>query len=192
MHAQADDNVRMAGGGVFAALPWGFVGLQGAVSNSQSGTGFAVNANWDILNFKGPDAVLRRRDAKASVSALNTGRARSGRPASSSTTASGVLFPQYNYSWRFLASYSVPLTETLSATLSGRYQIADDKAFVISPYTLKGDRYGVDLTLSNVITPELSRQPDCRILERIVSVLGYDEERSGRFPGYGPPLLAST
>lgn len=68
-------------------------------------------------------------------------------------TASGVLYPQQNYWLRLSGSYSVPLPNNISATLSARYQFADPDAFKLSPLTLQGDRYGVDLTVSSPLSP---------------------------------------
>jgi outer membrane usher protein len=154
-HAQADDNVRLGGLGIFAMLPWGLVGGQGAVSNSPSGTGYAVNANYDLVNFRGPFSQLT--DLRESFRFGTEYRSSQFRtPGEFLTTASGILYPQYNYWLRLTGSYTVPFNNGISTTFGARYQFADDKAFVSSPYTLKGDRYGVDLTLSSPLTPTLS------------------------------------
>lgn len=150
-HAQADESVRMAGLGLFTATPWGFMGLQGAASDSPSGFGYAVDFNYDLVNFRGPFAFYG--DGRESFRFNAEYRSEDFRaPGEFLATASGILLPQYNYWLRLSAQYSTPLWDQVSATLSGRYQFADDDRESISSYTLKGDRYGVDLTVTSPLT----------------------------------------
>jgi outer membrane usher protein len=153
---QADPDVRHAGLSLYAALPLGFVTLQGALTHSDLGLGYAGIAAYDLTNFPaiahhlwggGGDSLRLsaeyRSDDYRTVGALQT-------------TATGILVPQYNYSWRFDASYSLPITDRITATLSGRYQIGNEDAFKISPLTVARDRYGADLTLSAPLTDWMS------------------------------------
>ena len=38
-------------------------------------------------------------------------------------TISDVIYPQYDFSWRFNGFYSAPLTESVSASVSGYYAL---------------------------------------------------------------------
>lgn len=148
---QGDDNVVMGGAGVFSATPWGFFGLQGAVSNGPAGAGFAVNVNWALANIRG--VVSGWSGLRESLTFGAEYRSHDFRtPGEFLETSSGVLYAQNQYWLRTYASYSVPITQSVSMTLGARYQFADDDRAVISPFTLKGDRYGADITLSSPIT----------------------------------------
>jgi outer membrane usher protein len=151
IHAQGDNNVAMGGVGLFTALPYGFVSLHGNLSHSASGLGYAAGLTYDLINFSGAMTALTgaKENFRFGVEHRSTAYRT---PGEFLATASGILFPQYNYSWRFTAAYSVPLTEKVSATLSGRYQIGNDAAFKTSPLTVSGNRYGVDLTLTSSLT----------------------------------------
>ena len=52
-HVQADAQVRMGGLSLAMVTPLGFFGIQGAVSQSLSGVGYAANLNYDVVNFGG-------------------------------------------------------------------------------------------------------------------------------------------
>ena len=67
-------------------------------------------------------------------------------------TASGVVYAQNPYWLRTYASYSVPITQSVSMTLGACYQFADDSREAISASTLMGDRYGIDHTISSPVT----------------------------------------
>lgn len=154
-HLQADRDVVMSGLGVFSMTPWGLFGLQGAASQGPRSSGVAANANWDIINFHGPFATFGalREAFRFGVEYRSTEfRA----PGEFLTTASGILYPQFNYWLRLNAAYTVPFGNGLAATLSGRYQFANENAMDLSPYTLKGDRFGADLTLSKALSPTTS------------------------------------
>jgi outer membrane usher protein len=147
-HAQGDNNVIMGGGGLFTATPWGFWGGQAALSQSQNGgTGYAVNINWDLINFNGlVGGAFNTRETLRLAAEYRSTQFRT--PGEFLTTASGILYPQFNYWLRLTGSYSVPIAWGVTATASVRYQFSDDKQVSLSPYTIKGDRYGADLTLS--------------------------------------------
>jgi outer membrane usher protein len=122
--------------------------------------GYAVNLNWDIVNVRGIFANYLGGEGPELREAIRLGaefRSTNFRtPGEFLTTATGVLYPQYNYKTRLTAAYTVPFRNNVTATLAGRYQFANNDALVLSPYTLKGDRYGADLTLSSPLTPNLS------------------------------------
>ena len=151
-HIQGDKQIVMGGTGVFAMLPWGLVGLQGALSQSGSGLGGAVNVSYDRSNALGLFSNLTGlRESLHLGAEYRTSEFRT--PGEYVVTASGVLYPQQNYALRLSASHTVPLPNSVSATLSGRYQFADPNALSLTPYTFKGDRYGVDLTVSSPLSP---------------------------------------
>lgn len=156
INAQADPDVRQAGLGLYMALPIGFLGLQGAVTHSDSGFGYGAIASYELSNFEGLAHHLWRggRDSFRLGAEYRSDDYRT--VGAFQSLDSGILLPTYNYSWRFDASYSIPLTERISATLSGRYQIGNDDAFKISPLTVSRDRYGVDLTLTAPLTEWMS------------------------------------
>ena len=52
-HSTADGYVQMAGANALTALPLGFVGLYGAISQSSSGTGYSATASYDLNNVEG-------------------------------------------------------------------------------------------------------------------------------------------
>lgn len=152
---QGDNLVRMGSGSVFTTLPIGFVALQGAVSESRSGIGYTARAAWDLNNFKGAVSALGGGRETLRLSAEH--RSSNFRtPGEYLATASGIEFPVQSWAWRFTGAWSVPLTRSISATLSGHYQIGNPDAFRISPHTVTADRYGVDLALSAQLAPWLN------------------------------------
>ena len=161
-HAQADNRTVMAGGGAITQTPWGVLALSGAFSNSISGIGWAGDASWDLINVK---SLFSERKGSFRLS----GEFRSTdfyRPGEFLSLATGILYPEFNYWLRLASSYTVALDDQVTATLSGRYQFANAAEASFSPYTIKGDRYGADITLS-------------RPLGRLASgslVLGYSNE----------------
>lgn len=151
-HVQADKQVVMGGAGVFAMLPWGLVGVQGAVSTSATGQGFGLNVDYDRSNTMG--LFSRYTGLREHLHVGAEYRSSDFRtPGEYIVTATGVVYPQQPYSLRLSASYMVPLPENITASLSGRYQFADANALQLTPFTVQGDRYGVDLTLSKPLTP---------------------------------------
>lgn len=148
-HLQGDENVVMGGATVVAQSPWGVFTLQGAASTGKWGTGFAAEAAWDLANFRGmisPKSESVRLSAEYRSTDFH-------RPGDLTSIATGILYPEFNYWLRLAGSYSVQFDNAISATLSARYQFADDKALALSPYTVKGDRYGIDLSVSRPLTP---------------------------------------
>ena len=149
---QGDKNVIMGSSGIAAATPFGVFGLQGASSFGRFGTGVAADANWDLINFGG---LLAERGESLHLGAEYRSRA-FHRPGDLFTTATGILYPEFNYWLRVSASYSTLVGDGLGLTLSGRYQFADDGQAQLSPFTIKGDRYGADLTLSRSLSATMS------------------------------------
>ncbi|MDX2158588.1 MAG: fimbrial biogenesis outer membrane usher protein [Hyphomicrobiaceae bacterium] len=155
MNGQSDSNVTLAGVGLFAGTPWGFLGLQGAISHADVGDGIAVNASWDLVNFRG----LRADSGAGRESLRLAAEYRSPdfrQPGDFLTTASGLFYPQVNYWLRLSASYSLPIAWGLSATLAGRYQLAIDEPIVTNAPVVTGDRFGADLMLSGALTDRIS------------------------------------
>ena len=151
-HVQADKQIVMGGAGVFAMLPWGLVGVQGAMSTSATGQGFAVNVDYDRSNTVG--IFSRYTGLREHLHVGAEYRSSDFRtPGEYIVTATGVVYPDQPYSLRLSASYLVPLPDNLTASLSGRYQFADSSGVQLTPYTVQGDRYGLDLTLSKPLTP---------------------------------------
>ena len=151
---QADSEGGEAGSRILTALPLGFASLGGAVSLSKSGTGFGARAAWTLANTK----LLMRssKTGRESVGLSADFRSATFRePGQYLATAGDVIYPQYDYSWRFDGTYSAPITETISANLSGHYTIANPAA-VAQPYTFTGNRYGLDLTVSSPLTDTMS------------------------------------
>lgn len=148
-HLQADDRTVMGGAGGVTQTPWGVFGIEVALSSGSDGNGVAANISYDLLNFSG---LLAER--KESLRLAAEYRSRDfHRPGDFLTTATGILYPEFNYWLRMSGTYSVALDWSVSATLSARYQFADDSQPALSPYTIKGDRYGTDLTLSRPLGP---------------------------------------
>jgi len=141
---QADSRVAMGGIGANTSTPWGAFGILGAASTSDLGSGFAAGLNWDVIGYTG---LIAERGENFSLSAEYRGRG-FHRPGDRYATSSGILFPEFNYWLRLSGSYSTKLDDKMGLALSARYQFSDDKQPTFSPFTIKGDRYGADLTLS--------------------------------------------
>ena len=171
LHAQGDDRVRMGGAGTYLATGLGVVGLDGSVSDSPAGTGYAVGASWTLANFRGAlfEDFGTRESLRLSVDYLSSDFRT---PGESLTFANGILYPQYPFRTRMRADYTAPLGSGLTATVSGRYQTFNSDWPAISPLTFRHDRYGIDLTLSRALTPTLSG----------ALTLGYSNEVNMRNP----------
>jgi outer membrane usher protein len=140
----ADTNVTVAGLGFVARSPWGIYGLNGAGSWGPAAAGAALDVNWDLVNFAG---LTGERSESLHIGA----EFRSTNFHASSNyfdLDTGVLFPEYNYWLGLNASYSAPIFDDVTATLSARYRFDNEDHPVHSPYTVVGDRYGTDITLS--------------------------------------------
>lgn len=149
---QADNRVAMGSVGAIAATPWGVFGLQNAASTGSWGTGFALDASYDLINFRG---LMPERGESVHFSAEVRSRD-FHRPGDLFATASGILYPEFNYWLRLSGSYSAPLGNGVGLALSARYQFADGQQAILSPFTIKGDRYGADVALSRPLGPTAS------------------------------------
>lgn len=198
---QADSQVRLAGGGIYTALPWGFFSLLGSVSQSDSGVGYAAIASYDLSNIQGlSHGWTGLRESLRLSAEHRSDHFRT--PGEFQATASGILLPQYDYSWRFTGAYTVPLANSVSATLSGSYQIGNPNAFKISPQSVSKDRYNVDLSVNAQLTDWLSGSvtagwgnnsplrdvfaptaddPDYRVGVRLTARLGETSRIDGRY-----------
>jgi outer membrane usher protein len=145
---QADDEVLMAGLGFNFATPVGLFGIHGAGSTGVRGDGAAADISWRLNNFQmfsdGRDESLQFNGEYRSTDFRTPGEFLS--------LADGIYYPEFNYWLRLSGSYSFPFDDQISATISGRYQFSDDDRDLLSPYTITGDRYGTDLTLSKPLT----------------------------------------
>ena len=144
--AKGDQYATMGGMGFVTATAIGTWGLQGALSNSSAGIGLAANVNWDLINFRGVIGSFSDAAETVSVTANSDQVFRS--PGKSIINASGVLYPQYPYWLRLTGAYTVPIAGRATATLAGRYQLADDKALSLTPNTVGAARFGADVTLA--------------------------------------------
>ncbi|WP_210269849.1 fimbria/pilus outer membrane usher protein [Hyphomicrobium methylovorum] len=155
VNLQGDQRVAMGGVGGSLGTPWGLFGLDGALSTSDTGFGFATQLKYDLTNFRGPFSYYS--DLPESFRFNAEYRSRDFRePGEFLVGAGDILYPQFPYWLRLSAYYSMALSPVTSATLSARYQFANDDALILSPYTLKDDRYGADLTLSRPLTSWMS------------------------------------
>lgn len=146
-HMQADARVLMGGFGVFRATAWGAFGFEASASSSDSGIGYAASATWALSNFKGPASLLTGLSDSFYLNA--TYQSDEFRKPGEYLFADGdIIYPQYPYSIRTSANYTMMLAPNLTATVAGRYQVAANDPLIFSPYTINGDRYGADVTLS--------------------------------------------
>lgn len=155
VNAQADSNVGMAGAGLLASTPWGFFATRTALSHSNAGSGFAIGADWDLINFGDFNGLTGDDQFGARQSLRLSAEYRSDKfrlPGDFLTTASGLIYPSTDYWLALSASYSTPIGWGISTTLSGRYQFGRDDNASQAPYTLRGDRYGGDITFSGALT----------------------------------------
>lgn len=149
---QADDQVGMGGGGVLVASPLGVWSAHLAGSSSRLGFGAAANLAWDLSGFSGvAGSYFGTRETLRLLAEYRSNDFRT--PGEYLASATGILYPQFNYWLRLVGTYSIGPLGGVTATLSGRYQFSDDDRIDTSPYTIRGDRYGADVTLSAPLTP---------------------------------------
>lgn len=147
-----DTNVVVAGLGFLMQSPWGVFGLKGAGSWGAAGPGAALDAHWDLVNFNGVlgkggeslrlSAELRSSDFHTSGEYYDT--------------QTGILYPEFNHWLSLFADYSVPIFDDTTASISARYRLHNDEYPVLSPYTVVGDRYGMDVSLSRPIADSVN------------------------------------
>lgn len=159
VNAQADKNAIMAGGSALTATAWGFFSTRAALSLADIGPGFAIGANWDLLNFgtgAGGSGSLGAANSKRS-SLRFAAEYRSDdfvQPGQSLNIASGVIYPTHEYWLSLSGSFSTSFIDGVSTTLSGRYQFGKDE--MRDPYSTRGDRYGADVTFSGAVTENVN------------------------------------
>lgn len=154
VNMQADRNVRMGGASLLMASPWGFFTTRSALSQSNAGAGFAFGVDWDLINF-GDFSAFFGDDQAAHQSLHLSAEYRTDNfrmPGDFLTTASGLIYPSTDYWLRLAASYTTPIGWGITTTFAGRYQFGIDEDVSRLPYTLRGDRYGADLTFSGALT----------------------------------------
>ncbi len=141
-HAQADDNVIMAGAGFVTATPFGIWGAQLAASQTDHDVGFGLAARltWDLIGQD--NASLLRLSAEWHSDDFRA-------PGLYLSDLGDVHLPIYQFQSSFAASYSRSFGDNWQATLAGRYDIADEAFAQYSRYAQRGDRYHVDLSLSH-------------------------------------------
>lgn len=151
-HLQGDRTVTMGGAGLKTSTPIGVFGLGGAASTGTFGTGWAADAAWDMINFTG---LLSQKGENFTLSAEYRSHD-FHRPGDIYATSTGILYPEFNYWLRLASNYSLTLDGGIGLSLSARYQFGDPQQALLSPYTITGDRYGADLSLSRVLTPTVN------------------------------------
>jgi outer membrane usher protein len=154
---QADRQVAMGGGGLFTATAWGNFALQGVASASEIGLGAAARVDWDLVEFKG--LLHTTYGTRENVRLSGEIRSEDFRtPGDFLIGAEGILFPQYPYWLRLAATHSAMIGNNITATSSLRYQFSDAAACARHAASLFicGDRYGIDLSLSAPLQPNLS------------------------------------
>ncbi|MEL7048908.1 MAG: fimbrial biogenesis outer membrane usher protein, partial [Pseudomonadota bacterium] len=151
-HIQADEIGLMGGASALMQSSLGVFRLNAATSSSQFGSGASVGGAWDLINFVG---ITGKRGESIHIE----GDYRTEDfyvPGLYVDNASGVFFPQQDYRMRVSGSYSAILKYGITASVSGRYIWANDTANLVSRNTVRGDRYGADLTLSAPLGPDLN------------------------------------
>ena len=147
LQAQADNDVAEGGGRLLTSLPLGFLTLGAAASTGRIGTGLAADATWSLSNAR----ILRRDGGGHESISIGANYRSTGfhTPGEYIATSGDVIYPQYDYSWRFAGTYSTPLTQTVSASLAGRYAIGTGATPATeASYNFTGNRYGLDFSLS--------------------------------------------
>lgn len=151
LNLQADSRVAMAGSGIITDPGFGLIGLRGAVSTGETGTGFAAGVDWSTINFHG----LTQGGGESFRLAADY-RSREFHTAGEiNTAAKGIIFPQWNYWLNLNGTYSAPVGYATTASLSGRYQFVNDEEFGNTIFA-SGNRYGLDVTFSRPLTPAWS------------------------------------
>jgi outer membrane usher protein len=149
LDAQSDDRVRLFGAGMLARTQLGVWGVQPALSVADTGIGFAGTITWDLAGVRG---IFAARESLRISADIRSPQFR--QPGDLIDFTGGIYKAAFApYRLRLTADYTFPLPGSVMATLSGRYQIANDDAVAASPFVVRGDRYGCDLTLSKPITP---------------------------------------
>lgn len=148
---QADTHVAMAGAGILTDTRWGLIGIRGAGSTGDIGSGLAASVDWTALNFRG-----LMQDSGESFHLAAEYRSRRFQTAGDIDAAlTGVIIPQSNCWLNFNAIYSAPIGYETTASLAGRYQIAYDDGFESALFA-SANRYGADITFSRPLSADWS------------------------------------
>jgi outer membrane usher protein len=149
---QGDGDVIMGGLGADIGTRFGIVGLHGAASAGEHANGLAANIFWSYSNFDGWigdggeslhfNAEYRSPDFRTPNEHLEG--------------ADGILFADFNYWLSLAGSWSAPITEKVTATLSARYMFDDDGQTFLHTDAISEDRFGLDLTLASSVTPTVN------------------------------------
>jgi outer membrane usher protein len=149
--AQADLHVATGSVGLFLQTKAGVVSVQPAASTTDGKVGYGGRASWDLVGFRGSLGL------RESIRITADYRDKSFRtPGDQYDLATKIFQPQALYKLRLTGSHSVSLPQDLTATLSARYQFDNPEATSVSPYVVRGNRYGADLTLARALTPWMS------------------------------------
>lgn len=147
-HLQGDNDVLMGGLAFVVGTDLGVFNIGGAVSDSSSGTGAAASFAWNLANFSG---LLGEKTESFFVGAeyrstdFHT-------PGEYLSTATGILYPEFNYWLQLNATYSAPVYGDIIGSISGRYMFANPDRKLISENTVTNDQYGADIALSSPLT----------------------------------------
>ncbi|MBX9924897.1 MAG: fimbrial biogenesis outer membrane usher protein, partial [Hyphomicrobiaceae bacterium] len=185
-HIQGDRRGAMGGAGVVTETPWGVFTFGAAISYGDdanngyglglgsgvigsgaigSGSlvsgfggsggrslGYAADISWDLVNYRG----LLSAQSESLRLAAEYRSPEFFRPGQLASLASGIYYPEYNYWLRLSGSYSIALDWSTSVTLSGRYQFGDDEIAKLTPFSVTGDRYGADISMSRPFSPTVT------------------------------------
>ena len=149
---QGDRSVIMAGFGATVGTDWGKFSAHTAASSSTAGAGVAADLGWSLSDTNGIFSDRSESmflDAEYRSTDFHT-------PGEYLEAASGLLYPEFNYWLRLSGAYSVGFANGVTATVAGRYQFSNDAAQALTSYTVLGDRYGADLTLSKNLSDTTS------------------------------------
>lgn len=165
VHAQADAQVVMGGGGVLALTPFGLWGLSLAASMTTEDTdltGYAATLSWEYLPPVEPGAGRQSIRAQADY--------RSSRfitPGDALLDRSGILYPTFVPLLRLSTAWSTDLPPSLQLGLSARYAFANPDTSLPGAVQTDVDRWGVSLSLTSPVTASLTA----------TSWVGYGNER---------------
>ncbi|CEJ86399.1 conserved hypothetical protein [Hyphomicrobium sp. GJ21] len=148
---QADTHVIMAGAGVLTDFASGLAGVRGAASVGDAGSGFAAGVDWTVLNFRG----LTQDNAESFHLSAEYRSRRFQTAGDIDAALTGIIYPQWNYWLNLAATYSAPIGYQTTASVSGRYQVANDEDFASALFA-SDNRYGLDLTLSRPLNADWS------------------------------------
>ncbi len=148
---QADMHIATGSVGLFLQSPVGVFGAQPAASTTDGKVGIGGRFSWDLVGFRG--SLGLRESLRLSADYRDTNFRT---PGDKVDLATQVYRPQSLYKLRLTGSHSISLPGDLTATLGARFQFDNPEATSSSPYVVRGDRYGADLTLAKPLAPWIS------------------------------------